>query len=88
MELVPRPSPSVPPGASSPAPGGPPAGAPPVGEGLDLDRVTAELAAVEAALARLDDGRYGLCAACDSAIPDDLLVADPTATTCPAHLPI
>lgn len=54
---------------------------------LDLERVAAELAGVEAALERLDDGRYGLCAACDAPIDDALLDADPTATTCPAHTP-
>jgi DnaK suppressor protein len=55
---------------------------------VDLDAVTADLAAVEAALERLDQGSYGRCGACDSAIDDDVLAADPTATTCAAHLPV
>lgn len=54
-------------------------------EGLDLDAVTAELAAVDAALARLDEGRYGMCAACEAPIPDEVLAADPATTACPAH---
>lgn len=52
---------------------------------LDLDAVTADLAAVEAALERLDSGAYGRCATCDAPIDDDLLAADPTRTACPAH---
>lgn len=70
-----------------PAPAAPstaPAAAPVV-DALDLDGVAAELAAVEAALGRLDEGRYGICAACDVPLPDDLLAADPTRTTCAAH---
>ena len=55
---------------------------------LDLDAVTADLAGVEAALERLDQGSYGRCGACASAIDDDVLAADPTATTCAAHLPV
>jgi hypothetical protein len=71
----------------------PPGGAPPGDAtegrpGLDLDAVTADLAAVEAALERLDQGSYGRCGACASAIDDDVLAADPTATTCAAHLPV
>lgn len=61
---------------------------PPVAvDGLDLDVVTAELTAVEAALGRLDEGGYGACVACGSALPDELLVADPTRIACPVHTP-
>jgi len=77
------------PDGSRPDPGGLPSaeGTMPGGDGLDLDRVAAELAAVEAALGRLDEGRYGTCAACDGPIADDLLAAEPTRTTCGAHQP-
>ena len=61
-----------------------PAAAPP----LDLDAVTADLVAVESALERLDDGTYGRCRACDAPIDDEALAADPTQTTCTAHLPV
>ena len=60
----------------------------PAAVALDLDAVTADLAAVEAALDRLDQGSYGRCGACSSAIDDERLAADPTATTCAAHLPV
>jgi DnaK suppressor protein len=40
------------------------------------------LADVEAAIARLDDGTYGICERCGKAIPDARLEARPTARTC------
>ena len=40
------------------------------------------LADIEAALARLDAGTYGRCAACGGAIPDARLAARPAALTC------
>lgn len=55
---------------------------------LDLDAVTADLVAVEAALERLDDGSYGRCLACDQPIADDTLAAAPLQPTCDAHLPV
>ena len=56
--------------------------------GLDLDAVTADLVAVEAALERLDAGSYGRCLACDAPIADEALAASPTQLTCAAHLPV
>lgn len=47
-----------------------------------LEHIEAELAGVDAALQRLDDGTYGSCTACGTAIDDDTLAADPTATLC------
>jgi RNA polymerase-binding transcription factor DksA len=58
------------------------------GPGLDLDAVTADLVAVEAALERLDAGTYGRCLACDAPIGDEALAAAPTQLTCAAHLPV
>ncbi len=55
---------------------------------LDLDAVTADLAGVEAALERLDEGTYGRCLACDAPIDDAALEADPTQPTCAAHLSV
>ena len=52
---------------------------------VDLDRVGADLAGVEAALERLDAGTYGQCAVCDTPIADADLAADPTRLTCAAH---
>lgn len=53
---------------------------------LDLiDAVDADLSAVEAALSSLDDGTYGSCAVCRSAIAADLLASDPVRRTCLAH---
>jgi DnaK suppressor protein len=42
----------------------------------------ARLAAVHAALERLDAGTYGMCLACGRPIPDARLEALPSATTC------
>lgn len=45
----------------------------------------AELAALEAALERVEAGGYGRCASCGAEIEDEVLAADPTATCCRAH---
>src|SRR3954465_134896 len=50
-----------------------------------LEQVEAELADVERALRRLDDGTYGTCEACGGAIGDDRLAAEPAARFCIAH---
>lgn len=41
--------------------------------------------AVEAALARLDDGSFDRCDQCGGSIGTERLVADPLLTRCPAH---
>jgi DnaK suppressor protein len=43
---------------------------------------TAELAAIDAALARLQAGTYGQCTDCDARIPDARLSAAPEAARC------
>ena len=53
----------------------------------DLAAAEAELDAVEHALQRLDDGSYGSCEVCGSALDDARLADDPTARCCAAHLP-
>ena len=50
-----------------------------------LEQVESELADVERALRRLDDGTYGTCEACGSAIGDERLAAHPAARFCLAH---
>ena len=47
-----------------------------------LERVEAELSDVEHALGRLDDGTYGLCAACGKPIGDSRLEAMPATRFC------
>lgn len=42
----------------------------------------AQLADVERALGKLDDGRYGLCETCGNPIPDERLEARPAARFC------
>lgn len=42
----------------------------------------ARLAEIDAALARLDDGSYGVCTSCGRSIPDARLEVRPYAATC------
>jgi DnaK suppressor protein len=63
--------------------------APERGNELGLDEALSgiearELAAVKAALARLRDGEYGVCAQCDAEIPFDRLRVEPWALRCVA----
>lgn len=50
-----------------------------------LEEVQAELADVDRAIQRLDDGLYGRCEACGVAIPDDRLEAMPATRLCVEH---
>jgi len=91
MSSLPPPSPVVAPG---PAPVGAAApeqaGAPDastgtaVGTPVDLDRIAQDLADVEVALERLDDGTYWTCEVTGEPLPDDLLAADPVARRRPS----
>ena len=47
-----------------------------------LSQAHEQLSQVTAALRRLDEGRYGLCAQCGQPIAADRLAARPTATAC------
>ena len=47
-----------------------------------LEQVQGELADVEHALHRLDEGTYGTCEACGTRIPDERLEAMPAARFC------
>lgn len=49
--------------------------------GLD-DVLRQEIAATRAALARIEDGSYGICASCGKPIGENRLKALPTATLC------
>lgn len=51
--------------------------------GLDAE-AEAELLAIDRALARLDDGTYGVCADCGKRIPVARMRVRPTATKCVA----
>ena len=46
------------------------------------DAARADLAEIRAALARLDDGSYGICQVCGARISADRLAARPAARTC------
>lgn len=52
-----------------------------------LTKVEGELADVERALGRLDDGTYGICQACGAAIGDERLAAHPAMPFCAEHAP-
>ena len=47
-----------------------------------LDAAREQVAALDAALARLAAGRYGVCARCGQPVGDDRLAARPAALTC------
>ena len=51
-----------------------------------IERAHAHLDELEAAMARLADGRYGLCEVCGEPIAPARLEARPTARTCVAHV--
>ena len=46
------------------------------------ERREAELSRIESALARMDEGEYGLCLSCDEPIAEKRLEFDPAATLC------
>jgi RNA polymerase-binding transcription factor DksA len=41
---------------------------------------------VKGALARIDNGSYGICRICGNAVEEDRLDADPSADTCKQHI--
>ena len=41
---------------------------------------------IDEALARITDGRYGVCKVCGAEIEEDRLEANPAAATCKAHI--
>ena len=47
-----------------------------------LDAAREQLAAIDAALQRLETGRYGICERCGQPIGEERLAARPTAVTC------
>jgi len=53
-----------------------------------LDAIEQELADVERALAKLDDGTYGRCEVCGSTIDEAELARSPAARFCADHLPL
>ena len=50
-----------------------------------IARAHADLADVDRALERLDDGTYGTCEVCGEAIADDVLAPAPATRLCPPH---
>ena len=50
--------------------------------GALVRQAEAHLAEIDAALARVADGTYGVCAVCGRPIPDERLAVRPAATTC------
>ncbi len=64
-----------------------PVGATTIDAGL-IDVLEQEVADIERALERLEDGTYGTCEACGSPLGDALLAEQPGARYCRAHLPL
>ncbi len=50
-----------------------------------LEVMAADLADIDAAMRRLDDGTYGACEVCAAGIPDAVLAETPLVRRCPAH---
>jgi RNA polymerase-binding transcription factor DksA len=50
-----------------------------------LTKVESELADVERALGRLDEGSYGTCQVCGAAISDEQLAEQPAVPLCRQH---
>lgn len=55
-------------------------------EAAVLDALEARYDGVIAALSRIDAGTYGLCEECSAPIAPERLEANPSATTCAAHM--
>ncbi len=51
-----------------------------------LHRLEERKASVDAALAKIAAGTYGVCEKCDKEIEEKRLMADPAAATCIAHM--
>lgn len=52
-----------------------------------LESLERELRELDGAIRRVDDGTYGRCEACGSAIPEERLEAQPAARFCAGHVP-
>jgi RNA polymerase-binding transcription factor DksA len=50
---------------------------------VDVDRIAEDLAGVEVALARLDEGTYWTCEVSGEELPDEVLAADPVTRRVP-----
>ena len=50
-----------------------------------LEEFEADIAGIERAIASLDDGTFGLCEHCGSALDADALVTEPLLTRCELH---
>jgi RNA polymerase-binding transcription factor DksA len=50
-----------------------------------IARAQSDLADVDLALQRLDEGTYGTCEVCSEPIPDDVLERAPAGRLCAAH---
>ncbi len=57
----------------------------PAADAQRLSDIRAELAGVETALRRLDDGSYGTCEICGASLQATVLEGDPLATRCAEH---
>ncbi len=56
-----------------------------IDERVEATQFRVELDDVETALTRLDDGTYGTCQVCGTAIDDEVLAQRPQARVCDEH---
>ncbi len=50
-----------------------------------VEKLEAQLKAVNLALEKIKEGTYGKCSVCSAEIPNERLMANPAATTCVSH---
>lgn len=56
-------------------------------DNASMNELEGRLNTVIAALARIENGTYGICEVCSNEIEHDRMNANPAATTCMAHMP-
>ncbi len=56
------------------------------GNEAEIKELSVQYQLIEKALAKVEEGTYGVCETCGEAIEEDRLEANPSAATCKAHM--